>query len=313
MAFMVIPSLDFEVLPSAFFAYFWSLPYSGNAIQLFLKRRWPIINALTEILFSNILNVISHCETNMKLTTLDKSLKVIELLGKNHQGLRLLEMSNMLGFPKSTIHHILSTLLPYDYVAQNAETRKYCLGFKFLSIGKVILDNIDVRKIASKYLRELHGVCNETTHLAILRNGKMVYIDMIEKPDGLSLASYIGFTTEPHAAAGGKVLLSELSAERIREIYQGRPLKPYGKNTITSMEQLLKELEKIRKQGYAIDDEEYYEGVRCVAAPIRAGGKIVAAVSVTGSIFTLTMEQINQGLKGLVVEKAKQISSEMHW
>jgi IclR family KDG regulon transcriptional repressor len=249
----------------------------------------------------------------MKLTSLDKSLQVIEVLGKNPQGLSLLEMSNMLGFPKSTIHHILSTFLPYDYVAQNAETKKYFLGFKFLSLGKVILDTIDVRKIAHKYLRELHEECNETTHLAILRGGKVIYIDKMERPGGLSLATYVGFATEPHAPAGGKMLLSELSPNEIKQIYHSGPLKVYGKNTITRMDQLLKELEKIRRQGYAIDDEEYYEGVRCVAAPVRAGGKIVAAISITGSIFTMTMERIDHELKGLVMEKAEKVSSEMQW
>ena len=249
----------------------------------------------------------------MKLTSLDKSLQVIEVLSKNPQGLSLLGMSNILGFPKSTIHHILSTFLPYDYVAQNGETRKYHLGFKFLSLSKVILDTIDVRKIANKYLRQVHEECNETTHLAILRDGKVIYIDKIEKPGGLSLATYTGFATEPHAAAGGKILLSELSPREIREIYHSGPLKVYGKNTITRMDQLLKELEQVRKQGYAIDDEEYYEGVRCVAAPVRAGGKIVAAIIITGSIFTMTMERVDNDLKGLVMKKAEKISSEMHW
>ena len=139
----------------------------------------------------------------MKLATLDKGLQVIELLSKNPQGLGLMEMSNIIGFPKSTIHHILSTLLPYDYVAQNAETKKYSLGFKFLSLGRVILESIDVRKIANKYLLELHdecreryGECREAIHLAILRNGKVIYIDKIDSQLGLSLATYIGFRTE---------------------------------------------------------------------------------------------------------------------
>jgi len=256
----------------------------------------------------------------MKLTTLDKSLQVIELLSKNAQGLSLLEMSNIIGFPKSTIHHILSTFLPYDYVAQNAETKKYSLGFKFLSLGRVILDSIDVRKIANKYLfelhdecRELYGECREAIHLAILRNGKVIYIDKVDTQEGLSLATYIGFRTDPHAAAGGKVLISELSPKDILTIYHSRALKQYGKNTITNIDDLFKELEKIRKQGYAIDNEEYYEGVRCVAAPIRAGGKIVAAMSITGSIFTMTMERINNELKKMLLKTTERISNEMEW
>lgn len=249
----------------------------------------------------------------MQLASLVKSLQVIEILSKNPQGLSLLEMSTMLGFPKSTIHHILNTFLTYHYVAQDPETKKYSLGLKFLSISKTLLDNIDVRKIANKYLRRLHEVARETVHLAVLRNGRVVYIDKMEKPGGLSLATYVGFSTDPHAAAGGKVLLSEMSHEEIKAIYREKPLERYGKNTITSLPLLFRELEKAKKKGYAIDDEEYYEGVRCVAAPIRAGGKIVAAVSITGSIFTMTLERIQGELLGLVMETAGNISSEMRW
>jgi DNA-binding IclR family transcriptional regulator len=146
-----------------------------------------------------------------------------------------------------------------------------------------------------------------------LRNGEVIYIDKVDTEGGLSLATYIGYRTDPHAAAGGKVLLSELSPKEIMNIYREKPLKPYGKNTITEMDALLKELEKIRKQGYAIDNEEYYKGVRCVAAPIRAGGRIVAALSVTGSIFTMTMQLIQNELKQLVMAKAHKISSELQW
>ena len=249
----------------------------------------------------------------MKLISLDKSLQVIDRLSKHPGGLNLVELSTMLDFPKSTIHHILDTLIPHDYIAKDPETRKYSLGFKFLEIGRVILDNIDIRRIARRYLRELHDKCKETVHLAILRNGKVIYIDKIDTPGGLSLATYIGFTTDPHAAAGGKVLLSELSSREIASIYQDGPLKVYSKNTITHLDRLLDELKRVRKQGYAIDDEEYYEGVRCVAAPIRAGGEIAAALSITGSIFTMTMERIHGELKELVMRKAGEISSQMRW
>jgi DNA-binding IclR family transcriptional regulator len=249
----------------------------------------------------------------MKPNSLEKSLQVIDLLSKNPQGLSLSELTEVLAFPKSTIHRILSTFFSYDYVSQNPENKKYSLGFRFLTISKAILDNIDVRKTASNYLRKLHQECNEAVHLYILRNGKVSCIDKVEKPGRLSLATYIGFTTDPHAAAGGKVLLSELSNREVMDIYKERPLKAYGKNTITSMAQLLEELENIKKQGYTIDNEEYYDGVRCVSAPIRAGGKIIAALSVTGSIFTITMERINRELIRLVTRTGEEISSEMEW
>jgi len=249
----------------------------------------------------------------MRLSSLDKSLQVIELLSKCPQGISLSEMSDSLGYPNSTIHHILSTLRLYDYVAQDKETKKYALGYKFLEISKTILAHIDIRKIAGKHLRELYEATQEAVHLAVLRKRQVIYIDKSPTPGGLSLDTYIGFSTDPHAAAGGKVLLSELTSEEIKEIYRGRVLKKYGKNTITDLGLLCEELSKVRERGYALDDEEYYVGVRCVAAPVRAGGKIVAALSVTGSIFTMTMERIRRELIPLVVKTGESISNEMAW
>jgi len=248
----------------------------------------------------------------MKTDAVSKSLQVIDLLSEHPEGLSLMDLSGNLGYPKSTLHRILGTLQEFEYVSQNQETRKYFLGFKFLSIGRVILANIDVRKIAQESLRKLHEKCKEAIHLAILRRGKVIYIDKIDKPGGLSLVTYVGFQTDPHAAAGGKVLLLGLSESEIRDLYGGGPLKAYGKNTITNFAQLMEEVENIRQLGYAIDNEEYYEGVRCVAAPIRAGNQIVAAVSITGSIFTMTMERIHRELIAMVLDAADEISSRMH-
>ncbi len=249
----------------------------------------------------------------MILSTLAKSLQVIETLSHHPQGLSLSQLAAQLRFPKSTIHHMLRTFLEYDYVSQDPETRKYQLGFRFLSISSRILDNLDVRRTAYPHLRRLHQACGETVHLSILRNGKVTYIDKIQKSGGLSLATYIGFSTDPHAAAGGKVLLAGLADQDVLAMYRNRPLKRYGKKTLTDRTRLLEELQKVRSQGYAIDDEEYYQGVRCVAAPVRAGGRIVAAVSITGSVFSMTMERIEQNLVGLVMKCAEEISAKLQW
>jgi DNA-binding IclR family transcriptional regulator len=101
--------------------------------------------------------------------------------------------------------------------------------------------------------------------------------------------------------------------ERIRNLYGNGSLKIYGKNTIKKIDELLVALRKIRQQGYAIDDEEYYEGIRCVAAPVRAGGKTVASVSITGSIFTVTPERIENELINQVVATGNRISEALKW
>ena len=249
----------------------------------------------------------------MKINSIDRCLSIVDILSHHPNGMKLSEISKELGLNNSTTHHILQTLLPHDYVSQESETKKYSLGFRFLEISRRILDNIDIRKIANSHLQTLHDECREAVHLAILRNAKVIYIDKIDTKVQVSLATYIGFTTDAHAAAGGKILLADLPEERVRSLFGNSTLKIYGKNTIRKIDDLLVELRSVRRQGFAIDDEEYYEGIRCVAAPIQAGGKTIASISVTGSIFTVTPERVKSELIQQVVETGNRISNALKW
>ena len=249
----------------------------------------------------------------MALNSIQKCLRVIDLLSRHPNGLKLTEMSRNLDLHPSSLHHMLGTMVPFDYIVQDPDTKKYALGFRFLEISRRLLDNMDIRKVARKHLQELQQESREAAHLAILRGCKVVYIDKIGNPEGLSLATYIGFATDPHAASGGKVLLADLPAAKVKALYAGKILQKYGRKTITDIDHLLQELEKVRKQGYALDDEEYYEGARCVAAPVRAGGRVIASVSITGSVFTMTKKKISGPLKDLVIRKAQAISADLSW
>jgi DNA-binding IclR family transcriptional regulator len=249
----------------------------------------------------------------MKINSIERCLKVIDILSDHPAGLKLTEISGHLDLHPSSVHHMVSTLLPHDYITQDPDTKKYSLGFRFLEISRKILDNLDIRKVAHRHLEILRQKCQEAVHLAMLRDSKVVYIDKLDTPSGLSLATYVGFATDPHAASGGKVLLAGLKDEAVKAIYKNKSLKAYTKNTITRLPALMTELAKIRKQGYAVDNEEYYEGVRCVAAPVRSGGQVVASISVTGSIFTMTQERIEKELAAKVVKTAGSVSDELHW
>ncbi|MDX1708790.1 MAG: IclR family transcriptional regulator [Desulfobacterales bacterium] len=249
----------------------------------------------------------------MKINSIERCLKVIDILSDHPKGLKLTEISGHLDLHPSSVHHMVSTLLPHDYITQDPDTKKYSLGFRFLEISRKILDNLDIRKVAHRHLEVLRQEIREAVHLAMLRDDKVVYIDKLDTPSGLSLATYVGFATDPHAAAGGKVLLAGLKDDEVKGIYKNKSLKAYNKNTITRLPALMAELDRIRKQGYAVDNEEYYEGVRCVAAPVRSGGQVVASISVTGSIFTMTQERIEKELAAKVVKTAGSVSDELHW
>ena len=249
----------------------------------------------------------------MKINSIERCLKVIDALSNHPAGLKLTQISEYLDLHPSWVHHMVSTLLPHDYITQDPDTKKYSLGFRFLEISRKILDNLDIRKVAHRHLEVLRQEIREAVHLAMLRDDKVVYIDKLDTPSGLSLATYVGFATDPHAAAGGKVLLAGLKDDEVKGIYKNKSLKAYNKNTITRLPALMAELDRIRKQGYAIDNEEYYEGVRCVAAPVRSGGQVVASISITGSIFTMTQGRIEKELAAKVVKAADSVSAELKW
>jgi len=247
----------------------------------------------------------------MKISSVEKCLNILELLGKNPGGMRILDINRQLDLPQSSIHHILSTLLPREYVTQDPETKKYSLGMKVVTLARSVMDNLDLGAVSKKHLRKLHDLTGETVHLAVLRDKKVIYVEKSGASSGLSLVTYIGFSTDPHAASGGKVMLADLSDEEVKAMYPTGRLKKYGAKTIKTVKDLLGELHKIREQGYALDDEEYYEGVRCVAAPVRVAGKVVAALSITGSVFTMTPERIQKELTGLVKQTAQEISEDL--
>ncbi len=247
----------------------------------------------------------------MKISSLEKCLNILERLSQSPGGKRIRDLSQELGLPPSSIHHILSTLLPHNYVMQDTETKKYSLGLKLVDLGHCALENFDIRRPASRHLRKLNEQTGAAVHLAVYRDGRFIYIDKVGAPSGLSLVTYIGFATEPHAASGGKVLLADLPEAEVRALYPTGRMKKYAKNTVGTVKQLLEQLAQIREQGYAVDDEEYYEGVRCVAAPVKRNGMTVASISLTGPIFTMTMEKIENEIIGLVTAAARAVSDEL--
>ena len=118
-----------------------------------------------------------------------RPVKLVDFLAQGGDSFTLSRISRELGYSVSTTHHIIRTLVDYDYVVQDPETRRYAIGFKFLTVGRAILDRLDIRRIAAPHLRKLHQACQEAVHLAVLRNGRVVYIDKIDSGGGLSLAN----------------------------------------------------------------------------------------------------------------------------
>jgi IclR family KDG regulon transcriptional repressor len=244
-----------------------------------------------------------------------KGCKLLDLLSRGNKSYSIREIALALGLPKPTVHRILSTLFNLGLVSQDPHSKDYFLGFRLVELGQAVLDRIDFRKEAEPFLGHLANTVQETVHLAQLDDGKIVYLDKVEKinmPTGLRMASRIGARNYAHSSALGKVLLAFAPRRSRAEIFKQKGLPKLTENTITNLSRLQAHLERVRAEGYALDDEENEKGIRCVAAPImNHAGEVIAAISISGPTVRMTMERINNELTKQVVAAAVSISQKL--
>jgi len=247
--------------------------------------------------------------------TIERVSSILDMLAQSVQGISIRELSSAIGLPKGTTHRLLSSLSYFGYVRQDPKTRNYFLGLKFVELGQTLLGQLDLRKEAEPFLRDLAERTNETIHLVILDRNEIVYIDKVEtdrNPSGLKMASRIGLRNPAHSSAVGKMILANFSEEELQSFFKEKTLVRRTENTITDPILLREHLKTVRKQGYAIDDEENEKGIRCVAAPIyNEIGKTVAAISITAPAFRVTKKVIQDTLKREVTETALRISERL--
>jgi IclR family acetate operon transcriptional repressor len=184
-----------------------------------------------------------------------------------------------------------------------------------VELGQLLLSQLDHRKEAEPFLRDLAEKTKETVHMAFLDRDEIVYIDKVEidhNPSGLRMASRVGLRNPAHSCAMGKVLLSYLPEEEVDRVIEEKGLVKRTEHTITDPHQLKKQLNLVRTQGYAVDDEENEMGIRCVAAPLyNEIGKVVAAISISAPAFRVTKKVIQESLKKEVTETAMKISQRL--
>jgi len=252
--------------------------------------------------------------TNL-VQTIERASSILDILGQSSQGISIRELSAKLKLPKGTTHRLLSSLSYFGYVRQDPKTKDYFLGLKFVELGQILLSQLDLRKEAEPFLRDLAERTKETIHLVILDRNEIVYIDKVEtdqNPSGLKMASRIGLRNPAHSSAVGKMILANFSEEELQSFFKEKSLLRRTENTITDPIQLREHLKSVRKQGYAVDDEENEKGIRCVAAPIyNETGKTVAAISITAPAFRVTKKSIQETLKKEVMETALRISERL--
>lgn len=218
--------------------------------------------------------------------TVIKAIEIINLLAEEagNRGVGISEFSRELNMGKSTVHRLLDTLQYYGYAEKNEETNCYRLGWKLYEVGKMVPVQNQILNLDRRHLVELNKRTRETVNLGILKRNESVIISKIDGyNEGLRVVFSPAEREAVHATALGKVLISEMEDEQILAlIAEGGGLQKYTGNTITDPKVLLREIAKVREQGYAVDNQEYGIGLYCVARPVRDyTHRIIAAVSVS--------------------------------
>ncbi|MCG0277302.1 MAG: IclR family transcriptional regulator [Thermanaeromonas sp.] len=239
----------------------------------------------------------------------ERALIILEALAKAEGPVSLSSLSAEVGLHVSTVHRLLSTLARRGFVEQEPNQGRYRLGLKIFEIGHRALYSLDIRAVARPFLRQLVEEFNETANLAVLDGTEVVYIDQVESKNMIKMMARPGTRVPAYCTGAGKVLLAGLPAFQLERVLSTLNLRPYTAASITSVEQLKKELEQVRRQGYAIDRGELEEGVRCVAAPIiNHEQRVVAALSVSGPSNRITEELLQGRLVEAVCRAARAVS-----
>jgi DNA-binding IclR family transcriptional regulator len=251
------------------------------------------------------------CGRGFTVNTIEKAFFILErVVAHQDDGQSFSEIVKANNLPKSSTHRILRLLVGMGYLVFDQNTKKFRASLKIAKLGALVTENIDLRTVTHPYLQRLHEVTGHTCHLGIINGTIGVYLDKIEpKSYGIRLFSAIGKDFPLHCTAMGKILLAFSEPTLESQILSGK-LDSFTEYTITDPAILDDELEKIRKNGYAIDREEITRGIMCVAAPVINHKKeVMASISATFPSYLANERGMNQEIEA-VINCAKQITQE---
>ncbi|MDR1157869.1 MAG: IclR family transcriptional regulator [Oscillospiraceae bacterium] len=237
-----------------------------------------------------------------------RALTLLDIMAEVKRDISVTELSKRLGWPKSTIHGLLSTLRDYHYLTQSSATGLYRLGVRFFEIGNVVASLWDVRAVALPHMRAINAQLGEMLQLATEEDGEVLYLEKVDSTQMIRIVSEVGGRQPMHCTGLGKALLAYKSYAEVRSILSTKGMPRFTKRTITTVPEMEQELAKIRKQGYAMDDREVMDGLRCVAVPIfDKDSNARYAVSVSGLYNNMLGDKLNQTV-AMLKQAAEEIS-----
>ncbi|MBU2456152.1 MAG: IclR family transcriptional regulator, partial [Proteobacteria bacterium] len=221
-----------------------------------------------------------------------KAFVILDAISKSAQGLRISEISSMLDISKSTVHGITAALEDQGAIIRDSVSKRYVIGVTLMELGKAAYERIDFKNVARPIMEALMEQCQESVFLGVRNGDSVTVIDIVESRKDFKITSPIGTALPLPAGATGKIFLSLMEPNDLKKYLHSNPLVRYTSNTIVDQEQYETELETVRKQGFATDDEEYITGVRAVVVPIKRYGAYRPAIWVVGFKASMTQKKM---------------------
>jgi DNA-binding IclR family transcriptional regulator len=240
-----------------------------------------------------------------------RAFRIIEYLANRNDWVSLREMARELGISPASAYRSLNSLKELGYVRQHVQDSTYQLTLKIAWVSAQVLEHVQLRQIAHPVLQHLTSITNETTHLAVLEGIEFVYIDKVDNSQAVRMRSRVGQRGLLHCTAAGKSMLAFMPEAEVESILRHLKFPALTEHTITDVAKFRDQLLKIRRQGYAVDDEENELGIRCIGSPIYDhAGRLSGALSVSGWTITMTRERMPQ-LAPELIQACQRISQEL--
>jgi IclR family KDG regulon transcriptional repressor len=224
----------------------------------------------------------------------ERAMKILSAFDSEHADRGVSEVAQVTGLHKATTHRIMMTLLNGGFLERAPDGERFRLGIRVVELGLGALRGLDLRRAAFPYMQELVERFDETCDLGIFDRGMVLYVEVVHSQHSLTIAARVGRRLPAYCTASGRVFLAFLSPEVVEPILR-EPLEPCTQKTITSLAHLREELEATRQRGYALDDEEFEQGIRAVSAPIRdIDGNVIGALSVPGPVHRMPPQRMSE-------------------
>jgi DNA-binding IclR family transcriptional regulator len=249
--------------------------------------------------------------TEYRVQVLDRALSIVDVLAASDRALGASEISEHLRLNKSTVHRLMAVLERKYYVERDVQTGKYRLGLKLAELGSVALSRFDLHAAAAPFVERLMRETGETAHLGVLRQNEVISLTNAESGRSVRTPATVGRRSPVHCTSLGKALLAFQPPQQINEFLRRYRFTGFTPNTIRRLDRFRAELEKVRSHGFAMDNEEFEEGLRCVGAPVRDhSGNVIAAISIAGPAFRISPNRM-PGLIRSVVNVAADMSESL--